>query len=217
MDIHWKEDRSNLLQRIRTDWCSMGNTKYSCGRSMCDVGRLWGWRSSPLRPWLPNILSDWINDTTNHKLWCKTAEQEKRSTKDNYSNVLENLVVSHLPTEHMAAAHNARSSKVIVNKIIEIIHQEGVQYMHHAEHKFHFIKSGRIPFSPDSSIWIRRCQVYRSILRYHAGKMKNWSNLKRSDWRCGIGGLLQMSLKDIHDCLQVAHNKCKYFRKHGHC
>ena len=40
----WKEDRSNLLQRIKTDWCSIGNTGYSCGRSMCDAGSLWGRR-----------------------------------------------------------------------------------------------------------------------------------------------------------------------------
>ena len=89
--------------------------------------------------------------------------------------------------------------------------------MHHVERNCGRIKSGNIPFSPDSLICIRRCQVYRSILRYHAGKIRNRSNLKRLAQRCGIGGPLQMSLKDVRDRLQVAHGKCKYFRKNGHC
>ena len=101
-------------------------------------------------------------------------------TKDNYTNVLENLVLSHRLTERMVAAHNASSSMVMVKEIVDIIYQEGVQYMHHVERKFRRIKSGCITFSPDSPIWIRQCQFYRSILRYHAGKTSNRSNLKRS-------------------------------------
>ena len=138
------------------------------------------------------------------------------STKYNYTNVLENLVVSHCLTERMVDAHNAISSIVLVKEIIEIIDQECVQYMHHAERKCCRIKYGRIPFSPDSSIWVRRCQVYCSILGYHDGKIRNRSNLKWSARRCGIGGPLQLSLEDVRDLLQVAHEKCKYFRKHGH-
>ena len=91
-------------------------------------------------------------------------------TKDKYTNILENLVVIHHLTERMFDAHNASSSMVLVKERIYIIDQEGFQNMHHAEHKCHRIKSSRIPFSPDSSIWIRRCQVYHSILCYHAGK-----------------------------------------------
>ena len=40
--------------------------------------------------------------------------------------------------------------------------------------------------------------------------------MKRSDRRCGKGDPLQLSLKEVHDRLQVAHDKCKYFRKHVH-
>ena len=89
--------------------------------------------------------------------------------------------------------------------------------MQHAERKCRRIKSGRIPFSTNSLISIRQCQVYRSILRYHAGKFRNRNNLKRSARRCGIGGPLQRSPKEVCDHLQVAHYKCKYFRKHVHC
>ena len=54
------------------------------------------------------------------------------STKDNYTNVLENLVLSHRLMERMIAAPNASSSIVLVKGRIESIDQEGVQYMHHA-------------------------------------------------------------------------------------
>ena len=47
-------------------------------------------------------------------------------------------------------------------------------------------------------------------------KIRNQSNLKRSSRRCGIGVPLQLSLKELRDCLQVAHEKCKYFRNHGY-
>ena len=52
-------------------------------------------------------------------------------TKDNYTNVLENLVVRHLLTERMVAAHNASSSIVLVKYRIDIIDQEGVKYIHY--------------------------------------------------------------------------------------
>ena len=95
------------------------------------------------------------------------------STKDNYTNVLENQVVTHGLTEQIVAAHNTSSSIVLLKERIDIIDQEGFQYMHNVERNCFRIKSVRIPFSPDSSIWIRRCQVYCSILRYHAGKISN--------------------------------------------
>ena len=138
------------------------------------------------------------------------------STKDNYTNVMEKLVLIHHLTERMVAAHHESSSIVLVKERIDIIYQKGVQYMHHAKRKCCCIKSGCIPFSPDSSIWIRCCQVYRSILRYHAEKLRNRSKMKRSARRCGVGGPLQLSLKKVRDHMQVAHDKCKYFRKHSH-
>ena len=88
--------------------------------------------------------------------------------------------------------------------------------MHHSERNYLRIKSSCIPFSPDSLIWIRHCQVYLSILRYHAGKIRNQISLKLSARHCGICGPLQLSLKEESNRLHVAHEKCKYFRKHGH-
>lgn len=69
---------------------------------------------------------------------------------------------------------------------LEVIDEEGVQYTQNAERKCPKIKSGRIPFSPESSIWIRRRQVYYSLLKYRKGKIRNRSNLRRSAQHCGI-------------------------------
>jgi hypothetical protein len=58
--------------------------------------------------------------------------------------------------------------------------REGEAYMKHVEKKCCRLKSGRIPFSPEASLWICQCQVYRSLLRWHNGKLQNYGNLCRT-------------------------------------
>ena len=72
-----------------------------------------------------------------------------------------------------------------------------------AEKKCRCISSGRIPFSPISSKWIHRVQVYRSILRFHAGKIRNIHNLKRAARNCGIEKPMSMPLSEIKARLKV--------------
>ena len=83
--------------------------------------------------------------------------------------------------------------------------------MLHAEKKCRRIKSGRLPFSPDSSKWIRRAQVYRSILRFHSKRIKNNSTLKRSARRCRIRNPLSIPLSEVRARLKVCKEKCNYF------
>jgi hypothetical protein len=85
--------------------------------------------------------------------------------------------------------------------------------MTNAEKKCRRIKSGRIPFSPESSLWIRRTQVYRLLIRYHLGLICNVGNLKRAARRCGISKCLSLSLEEIWLRLDVCIDKCSYFRK----
>jgi hypothetical protein len=59
------------------------------------------------------------------------------------------------------------------------------------------IKCCWIPLSPEAAIWIRRVQVYSSILCYDKGKIKNVSNLKRAARQCNIANPLTMSIKEI--------------------
>jgi hypothetical protein len=55
--------------------------------------------------------------------------------------------------------------------------QEREAYMKHAEKKCCRLKSGRIPFSLEALLWIHQCQVYGSLLRWHNGKLWNYSSL----------------------------------------
>ena len=93
--------------------------------------------------------------------------------------------------------------------------QEGEVYMKHAEKKCHRLKSGRIPFSPEASLWIRQCQVYRSLLRWHNGKLRNYGNLCRTTRQCQINAPFQLTVGDIKLCMVICKEKCDYFRKHG--
>jgi len=88
--------------------------------------------------------------------------------------------------------------------------------MHHAERNCRKIKSGRIPFSPEASLWIQRTLCYRSLLRYWAGKIRNKGNLLRQARRCHIGDPLSLSIQTIQDRLRECKARCKYFTKHGH-
>ena len=98
---------------------------------------------------------------------------------------------------------------------LDKIDEEQKDYMLHAEKKCRCIKSGRIPFSLDSSKWIRRAQVYRSILRFHAERIRNKSTLKRAARRCRIRNPLSIPLSEVRARLKVCKEKCNYFRKHG--
>ena len=84
-----------------------------------------------------------------------------------------------------------RARKVIT------IDEEGKACMRHAEKICRKIKSCRIPFSPEAAIWIRRGQVYYSLLRYHKGRVKNRGNLKRFARRCNIPNLLSLTAAEI--------------------
>jgi hypothetical protein len=87
--------------------------------------------------------------------------------------------------------------------------------MKHVEKKCHWLKSGRIPFSPEASLWIRQCQVYRSLLRWHNGKLRSYGNLCRTARRWQINAPFQLTIDDIKLCMTICKEKCDYFRKHG--
>jgi hypothetical protein len=91
-----------------------------------------------------------------------------------------------------------------------------MQLMLNAEHRCRKLKSGRIPFSPEASLWIKRTLCYRSLLRYWAGKIKNRGNLSRQARRCQIEGPFRLSIQTIYDRLTECKARCKYFVQHGH-
>ena len=133
-----------------------------------------------------------------------------------YSTDLERQVLGHNVIQRVGPAHESSPFKQVVKEKLDRIDAESRQYMRGAEKRCQRIKSGRIPFSPESSTWIRRAQVYRSILRYHAGKIRNRGNLRRAARRCGITNPLGIPLAQVRARLKVCKEKCNYFKKHGH-
>ena len=103
-----------------------------------------------------------------------------------YARILEEKVLAHRLFEQMGTAHRKSKSKASAIKHLNKLDKELGQYMRYAERKCRKIKSGRIPFSPEASLWMRRMQVYQSLLKYHAGRIKNRGNLKRAARRCQI-------------------------------
>ncbi len=86
--------------------------------------------------------------------------------------------------------------------------------MRRAEKNCRKIKCCRIAFSPEAAIWIRRVQVYYTILRFHKGKIKNRSNLKRAARRCNIANPLQIPIKEVVLRLKACKKECLFYREH---
>ncbi len=99
---------------------------------------------------------------------------------DRYNRSLCRNILRHRLLERMVEAASSGDSKEVLAKTLNKLDQEGEAYMKHAEKKCRRLKSGWIPFSPEASLWIRQCQVYRSLLRWHDGKLQNYGNLCRT-------------------------------------
>jgi hypothetical protein len=116
----------------------------------------------------------------------------------------------------MVSVATLGASKSDIALTLNKLDQEGEAYMKHVEKKYRQLKSGWIPFSPEASLWIRQCQVYRSLLRWHNGKIRNYGNLSRTARRCQINAPFQLSIDNIKRRLVICKEKCDYFRKNGH-
>jgi hypothetical protein len=121
----------------------------------------------------------------------------------------------HRMIKKLGAIHLRYKSKKRFQREINKLDKQSKDMMTNAKKKCRRITSGRIPFLPESSLWIRHTQVYRLLIRYHLGLFRNVENLKRAARRCGISKCLSLSLEEIRLHLDVCIDKCDYFRKHG--
>ena len=87
--------------------------------------------------------------------------------------------------------------------------------MKHAEKTCRKLKSGRICFSPESVVWIKQEQIYRSLVEYRLGPIKNRGNLKRAVRRQQIQNPFQISMAELKVRLEVCEKQNNYFREHG--
>jgi hypothetical protein len=95
-----------------------------------------------------------------------------------YVRILEEKVLCHQLIQRMGAAHRKSRSRASGTACLSRLDRELGQYMHYAEKKCWKIKSGQILFSPEASLWIRCMQVYQSLLKFYAGRIKKQGDLK---------------------------------------
>jgi hypothetical protein len=107
-----------------------------------------------------------------------------------YTDSLESNIARHRLLERLYDAHTGKYSNEERAWKIILIDKVGKAYMRLAEKTRQKIKCCRIAFSPEAAIWIRRVQVYYTILRFHEGKIKNRGNLKRAARQCNIANPL---------------------------
>ncbi len=137
-------------------------------------------------------------------------------TAAEYARLLEEKIIQHQLIERIGKAYSKCRSKSSLTQHLNKMDKELGQYMRFAEKKCRKFKFGRIPFLPESSLWIRQTQVYRSLLKYHAGHVQNRGNLNRSARRCNIPDAFLITIQEVYFCLKACQNMCGYFRKHGH-
>ena len=82
-----------------------------------------------------------------------------------YVNMLEALMEHHKIVHKVQRLLGDGLSEVELKRGLDALDVEMRQYMYAAEKKCRRVESGRIPFSPEASKWIRKAQVYRSLLR----------------------------------------------------
>ncbi len=144
--------------------------------------------------------------------WCLNTRIPRVFNK--YIRILEEKVLRHQLIERMGAAHtSSKSCRKLIKHIIRIDRELG-QYMRNAEKKWQKLKSGQIPFSPEASVWIKRTQVYRLLLKYHNGRDRNRGNFKRSVRRCGIVDAMSILQEEINARLNTCIKQCNHFCKH---
>ncbi len=132
-----------------------------------------------------------------------------------YANLLERQIIRHRLIKHTGEAHRKSKSKRGLQRRLNRLDKELGQYMRYAERRCRQIKSGRIPFSPKAVLWIWRTQVYRSLLKFHAGRISNKGNLKHAARWCNIAAPLSLLICEIYLRLKTCATQCDYYRKHG--
>ncbi len=200
-----------VLLGVEANRQDMGNPQYHSMQCRNNASGLW-YRGPPafaLKDIIgtnpPKIIFP-ASRRLNTKLPCIAAE---------YSRLLEEKTIKQCLIERVRKAHVSSRSRRSFTKRLNGLDKELGNYMRYAEKHCRKIKSGRIPFFPEASLWICQTQVYPSLLRYHAGKVRNRGNLNQTARRCSIPDAFSLSIQEIYFRLKVCTSKCKYFRKNG--
>jgi hypothetical protein len=132
-----------------------------------------------------------------------------------YNEELERQVLFHQVVERMGNAHESNTSMTQAEKELNKIDVELKDYMIHTEQKCSKIRSGRIPFSPEAGKWIRRLQIYDTLLRRQRGQRCNLGNLRQAALRGGINNPFELLEHEILLRIKVCREHCDFYREHG--
>ncbi len=121
----------------------------------------------------------------------------------------------HRLIEKMGMAHTQSKDREEIQRRINKIDQQSDQFMKHAANTCRKIKSGRICFSPESVIWIKREQICKSLVLYKQGHRKNRGNLKRAARKQGIRHPFRLSLAELQVRLDICNERNNYFQQNG--
>ena len=134
---------------------------------------------------------------------------------ERYIKIYEANARRHRLVERLDKAHKNSKSKAEIRQKVEKIDQEAGQLMSNASWKCRKIKSGRICFSPESVLWIKRRQIYQSLLEHLRGRPKNRGKLKRAARKQQIRSPFQLSSQEIRSRLTICESQISYFREFG--
>ncbi len=120
-----------------------------------------------------------------------------------YNRSLEENIPRHRLIKKLGEAHSQSNSVEEIQSRINEFDQQSEQYMKHTEKTCRKLKSGRICFSLELVIWIKREQIYRLLVEYRLGRIKNRGNLKRVATRQQIQNPFQILMAELKARLEV--------------
>ena len=134
---------------------------------------------------------------------------------ERYVESLEKLSLQHKMIKQLSMINESENNHQRIKDELNKIDQEGKHYMQASEKKCRKIRSGMIPFSPEACRWIRKAQVYRSLLQWQAGRRKNRGNLLRLALRVGIEEPFCLTQPELTTHLKICNTKCTGLQRSG--
>jgi hypothetical protein len=144
------------------------------------------------------------------RLNCKLGKAVER-----YNSRLEQQILRHRLIERVGHVYTSGLVGQEAKTQLDAIDAESKNYMRNAEKRCRKIRSGVIPFSPAAAKWIRRLQVYKSLLNFRNGRGRNRGNLRPAAYRAGIGNPFRLSEPDILARIKICQEHCSYYKTHG--
>ena len=121
----------------------------------------------------------------------------------------------HRLVERLGEAHENSKNKAKIEHKVGKIDLEAGQLMNNASQKCRKFKLGWICFSFKSVLWIKRKQIYHSLLKHLRGRPKNRGNIKRAARKQQIRTPFQLSSQEIISPLTICEIQIAYFREFG--